>query len=162
MVKIEHWWICRMKDASKNSFIYIIFHVEEHGNITRTHTCGWCWCWCYTRRKLHIIETQGLHIVFRAHKIPSLSWAKVILISHCILFNISSNGFRISTLSRIIIQPPGRNIRSISTTMVTGCLHLQKNCFKNMSWKQFDHKSHLAGASFKVHIKWNMQVIFSM
>lgn len=68
---------------------------------------------------------QGLHIVFWAQRMPSLSLAKVIRISQCKLLNIFSNGSSISTLSRMIPQPPGRNIRSISTTITMGCLHLQ-------------------------------------
>lgn len=57
--------------------------------------------------------------------IPSLSLAYVIWISQCSDLKITSNGSNISTLSRTMAQPPGRSIRSISTTIPTGCLHLQ-------------------------------------
>lgn len=70
---------------------------------------------------------QGRHVVFWAVRMPSRSCAKVIRISQCRPLRISSRGLRISTLSRMITQPPGLRSRSISTIITTACLHLKIN-----------------------------------
>ena len=66
----------------------------------------------------------GRHVVFFTDMIPSLSFLNVMTISQCSDFKMVSNGSRISSLSLMMAQPPGLKIRSISTTIVTGCLHL--------------------------------------
>ncbi|MFS7939108.1 hypothetical protein Hanom_Chr05g00447841 [Helianthus anomalus] len=68
-------------------------------------------------------------MVFWTHKMPSLFCTNVNLISHCKLLNISSNDLSIGPLSRMIAQPPGLNMRSISTTTLTAFLHLQEKLF---------------------------------
>ena len=69
----------------------------------------------------------GLHIVFCTQIIPSLSLAKVITMSQCNVLKMDSRGFKISNFSRMIAQPPGLSIRSISTTITMGCLHLYQS-----------------------------------
>jgi hypothetical protein len=89
-------------------------------------------CWSL----VNLISVYGRHVVFFTDMIPSLSFLKVMTISQCSDFKIVSNGSRISSLSRMIAQPPGLKIRSISTTIETGCLHLQhkKGHIKSCTW----------------------------
>lgn len=77
-------------------------------------------------QQTYFTEHQGRHMVFWTHRMPSLFWTNVIRISQFKLLKIVSNDFSIGPLSRMIAQPPGLNMRSISTTMVAAFLHLQQ------------------------------------